>query len=186
MLYNSCMKIGIALLLFSFFLLTFSVRNIFAGINVEVSGNGENTSSSVNIENKVNTSVFNNSTSQVKTRIKVTTNNETIEKEFNEPGDITVESSDGTAKVRVNNTVNTTAQTPKSANQQNKTEENKIQEEKAKADEKIKEAKKEVEKKKKEAEEKKSDLRTTIVSGLASLKKFILGIRFNPLSFFLP
>lgn len=77
-----------------------------AKTTVEVSGNGANSRSSVTVNNTVNTNISQNSSQfDTHTKIRVEANGVVKSYELDQPGDVNIESSDGSAKVTVRNRV---------------------------------------------------------------------------------
>ncbi|MBI4080861.1 MAG: hypothetical protein HY430_03780 [Candidatus Levybacteria bacterium] len=73
-----------------------------AETRVEISNNGSGSKANVTVRNSTSVTNHESSDSSVKTSIKITTNGETKTYESDKPGSVHIESSDGSAKVDVN------------------------------------------------------------------------------------
>ncbi len=91
-------------------LLFFLSQKAHAEIKVEISGNDEGSSSRVEVRSNVHSSSQNNSSSQVRTEIRIESNGQVKTYRSDKPEDIHVQSEDGKAQVHVNTQTNTIQQ----------------------------------------------------------------------------
>jgi len=147
------------------------------GTSVDISGNGSGSRASVNVQNSSQTNTQNQSSSSVHTDIRINTNGNIKTYSSDQPGEINIQSDDGTAKVHVNNNVNSSF----NVQEQNVDEKiNQINEEKDKLKEifstpsaKIEEKKEMAEQRRKEIENKKLNIIQFAESEFSSLKNFL-------------
>ena len=79
----------------------------YAQVNnsVNVSNNGSGSTSNVQIHNSVNASNTSSSTNNTSTHIRIETNGQVKEYDSSQPGDVNIQSDDGTSQVHVNNII---------------------------------------------------------------------------------
>lgn len=111
--------------------LIFMAKVALANVSVEVSSNNAGSSSNVSINNNVVSNSNSQTTSKTKTDIRIESNGELKEYHSEDGGSVSIESSDGKAKVNVNsqtNSQNTNSQSSSSSTDSSKAEIKEIQE----------------------------------------------------------
>lgn len=104
---------------------------VFAKTTVEISNNGEGSTSDVKINNSVKIN-GNSKNTDSETSVKITTNGETKEYTTKGDEDINIQSSDGTSRVQINNNSSSTnSSSVKSANDESEDKEDKSKEDKS-------------------------------------------------------
>lgn len=84
----------------------FIASAVYANTDVNISGNTTGSNSKIEVHNTINSSSNTSSTTNSHTNVRIETNGQVKTYESDNPGNVNIQSDDGTAKVHINNSSN--------------------------------------------------------------------------------